>query len=339
MARWNGDGLMDAQGKVFAAWPGQRPTQRCPCSRDAKATKQDVLAQYNTLANLVAPARSHGHRELERGRARRRHGAAERRYRGAARPRRCGSAARAFHCHGVAGSGARSSPPWLTWTCVTPTASPWAGRQPTRRVPETRGTDPMSRKTGQASDRGPRRGHLQGGGHRRRDPAGRRRGDRRHRLASLARPEEGRGGEHRVHRAVHPAGGGGSRAHGRLPDPFGVHRHRRQPRAQPELPWRGGDPRQGMHRRRRGARHRRGARGQHPGGPEDPARAAPGFHHRRPGRHPRTHRHVRRATRSARAHRHRRRQRRPEHRALRGALRPQGGRRDPGADWRPAMRC
>ena len=46
-----------------------------------------------------------------------------------------------------------------------------------------------------------------------------------------------------------------------------------------------------------------------PGGPEDPARAATGIHHRRPGRHPRSDRHVGRAARGQGAHRHRRRQR------------------------------
>jgi hypothetical protein len=58
-------------------------------------------------------------------------------------------------------------------------------------------------------------------------------------------------------------------------------------------------------RRRCRARDRRGARGRDPGRPENPARAAAGIHHRRPGRHPRTDRHVRRAPRGARAHGHR----------------------------------
>ena len=63
-----------------------------------------------------------------------------------------------------------------------------------------------------------------------------------------------------------------------------------------------------------------------PGGPEDPARAAAGIHHRRPGRHPRSHRHVRRAARSQGAHRHRRRQRGAEHREVHAALRPRSRR-------------
>ncbi len=53
----------------------------------------------------------------------------------------------------------------------------------------------------------------------------------------------------------------------------------------------------------------RGGRGQgrgHSRGPEDPARVAAGIHHRRPGRHPRSHRHVGRAPGSQGAHRHRR---------------------------------
>ena len=75
------------------------------------------------------------------------------------------------------------------------------------------------------------------------------RGDR-HRRAALARPQERRGGQHRIDRAVDPARHRGSRAHGRLRDPLGVRRHCRQPRAQPELARRGRDPRPRSERRR-----------------------------------------------------------------------------------------
>ncbi len=146
----------------------------------------------------------------------------------------------------------------------------------------------------------------------------------RHRLASFARPEEGRGRQHRIDRAVDPARGRGSRADGRLRDPLGVRRHRRQPRAQPELARHRRDPRQGSDRRRRRSRDRRGAGRGDPGRPEDPARPAAGIHHRQPGRHPRADRHVRRAPRGQGAHRHRRGQRRAEHRQVRAALRPGG---------------
>ena len=148
-----------------------------------------------------------------------------------------------------------------------------------------------------------------------------------HRLAALARPEEGRGRQHRVDGAVDPARGRGSRAHGRLRDPLGVRRHRRQPRAQPQLARRRGDPRQGSHARRRRARDRCGQGGGDSGRPEDPARAAAGVHRRRPGRHPRSDRHVGRAPRGQGAHRHRRGQRGAEHREVHPALRPRGRRR------------
>src|SRR6202035_154316 len=100
---------------------------------------------------------------------------------------------------------------------------------------------------GAKSHRRPRYRHLQSGG------AGR--GGRRRRLdralgpglAALAGTEEGRRGQHRVHGSVHPARGGGSGAHGGLRDPLGVRRHRRQPRAQPQLARRGRGARQGGH--------------------------------------------------------------------------------------------
>ena len=41
--------------------------------------------------------------------------------------------------------------------------------------------------------------------------------------------------EHRVHGALDSARRRGSRAHGRLRHPLGVHRYRRQPRSQPEF--------------------------------------------------------------------------------------------------------
>jgi cell division protein FtsA len=54
-------------------------------------------------------------------------------------------------------------------------------------------------------------------------------------------------------------------------DPLGLRRHRRQPRAQPELARHRRDQGQGGHERRRRARDRRRPRRRHPGRPEDPA--------------------------------------------------------------------
>ena len=54
VARWNGDGLMDAQGRVFvhstdAAYAG------LPALAGREGSEQDVLAQYDTLQALLAP--------------------------------------------------------------------------------------------------------------------------------------------------------------------------------------------------------------------------------------------------------------------------------------------
>jgi cell division protein FtsQ len=52
VARWNGDGLMDARGKVFAH--SQDPAYaRLPLLSGHDGDAPDVLAQYNTLADLM----------------------------------------------------------------------------------------------------------------------------------------------------------------------------------------------------------------------------------------------------------------------------------------------
>lgn len=54
VARWNSDGLMDAQGRVFVhAQTGAYAA--LPLLTGREGDEQDVLAEYNTLANLVAP--------------------------------------------------------------------------------------------------------------------------------------------------------------------------------------------------------------------------------------------------------------------------------------------
>jgi hypothetical protein len=68
-------------------------------------------------------------------------------------------------------------------------------------------------------------------------------------IASLEGPEEGRGREHRVHGAVHPARDRGGRADGRLRDQPGLCRHRRQSCAQPQLARHRRHPRQARSRR------------------------------------------------------------------------------------------
>ncbi len=107
----------------------------------------------------------------------------------------------------------------------------------------------------------------------------------------------------------------------------------------PELARRRRDPRQGSDAGRRRARHRRREGRRDSRRPEDPARAAAGIHHRRPGRHPRSHRHVGRAPRSEGAHRHRRGQRRAEHREVHAALRPRPSRTWCSSSSRRASPC
>ena len=68
VARWNGDGLMDARGRVFVhdvqgrtnAAGGRMPGaasdySNLPMLSGRDGSEQDVLAQYDTLAGLVAP--------------------------------------------------------------------------------------------------------------------------------------------------------------------------------------------------------------------------------------------------------------------------------------------
>lgn len=54
VARWNGDGLMDAQGRVFAR-SQDKVYASLPSLAGQEGGEQDVLAQYNTLAGLLAP--------------------------------------------------------------------------------------------------------------------------------------------------------------------------------------------------------------------------------------------------------------------------------------------
>jgi cell division protein FtsQ len=53
VARWNGDGLMDARGRVFAHGEAGAYAS-LPMLSGREGSEQDVLAQYNTLASLVA---------------------------------------------------------------------------------------------------------------------------------------------------------------------------------------------------------------------------------------------------------------------------------------------
>ena len=53
VARWNGDGLMDAQGRVFVH-DTDKAYAALPMLSGRDGGEQDVLAQYNTLASLVA---------------------------------------------------------------------------------------------------------------------------------------------------------------------------------------------------------------------------------------------------------------------------------------------
>jgi cell division protein FtsQ len=54
VARWNADGLMDAEGRVFARLPtGAYAALPLLTGRDQDS--QDVLAEYDTLSNLVTP--------------------------------------------------------------------------------------------------------------------------------------------------------------------------------------------------------------------------------------------------------------------------------------------
>ncbi len=54
VARWGSDGLMDAQGKVFAHVQSNAYAA-LPQLTGREGDEQDVLAQFNTLTNLVVP--------------------------------------------------------------------------------------------------------------------------------------------------------------------------------------------------------------------------------------------------------------------------------------------
>ncbi len=54
VARWNTDGLMDAQGRVFTH-TDTKPYAALPQLTGRDEDAQDVLAQYDTLSNLVTP--------------------------------------------------------------------------------------------------------------------------------------------------------------------------------------------------------------------------------------------------------------------------------------------
>ncbi|MCK7508365.1 MAG: FtsQ-type POTRA domain-containing protein [Desulfobacterales bacterium] len=110
------------------------------------------------------------------------------------------------------------------------------GRPPGDRQPgqgracrRKQGPKEAERHAAQGRHRG-RAGHrhdqdLRGGGRGVRQ----RRQHHRHRDPPVGRPAQGRRGQHRGDGGVHQEGGGGGRAHGRLRDLLGVHRHRRRP--------------------------------------------------------------------------------------------------------------
>ncbi len=52
VARWNTDGLMDAQGKVFVRTHSSE-WAKLPLLTGAQGSEQDVLAEYNTLVSLL----------------------------------------------------------------------------------------------------------------------------------------------------------------------------------------------------------------------------------------------------------------------------------------------
>jgi cell division protein FtsQ len=54
VARWNGDGLMDAQGRVFTR-TADKTYASLPMLSGREDSEQDVLAQYDTLEALVQP--------------------------------------------------------------------------------------------------------------------------------------------------------------------------------------------------------------------------------------------------------------------------------------------
>lgn len=54
VARWNGDGLMDAQGQVFVH-NGDQAYASLPMLSGREDSAEDVLAQYDTLAALLQP--------------------------------------------------------------------------------------------------------------------------------------------------------------------------------------------------------------------------------------------------------------------------------------------
>ncbi|MGH8402800.1 MAG: cell division protein FtsQ/DivIB, partial [Gammaproteobacteria bacterium] len=54
VARWNGDGLMDAQGKVFVH-AGGKTWPKLPLLTGPEGSGQDVLTQFNTFASVLTP--------------------------------------------------------------------------------------------------------------------------------------------------------------------------------------------------------------------------------------------------------------------------------------------
>ena len=126
-------------------------------------------------------------------------------------------------------------------TRVTPTV--WRHRlQPRRQQnPNAAGMARSHEKRKQRPDRRARHRHLEG----------RRRGGRsaarwsvpgdRPRSSRVARPAQGRGGQHRSDRAIDTPSARGSRVDGRVPDSRRVHRHRRQSHQELQLERHGGD--------------------------------------------------------------------------------------------------
>jgi hypothetical protein len=144
-------------------------------------------------------------------------------------------------------------------------------------------------------------------------------------VAPSARPEARRGGQHRRHRAEHPAGAERGRDDGRLQDRPRLHRHHRQPHPRPEQHRHGHRARQPRgHAGGRAPRGRDRQGHQHPQRPAPAAGGAAGVRDRRP-RGEGADRHERQPARGEGAHRDRRAERGREHPQVRAPLRPGSG--------------
>ncbi len=335
LARWGDAALVNTHGEVFeAAYDGELPVFVGP-----EGAAREIAIQYRYFrrspgrdrrdagagAGLGAPRLAGEARERPDA------GARAREHRGAARALR--GAARA---HDRDASGAAST----TWTCAMPTALRCASRSCATRRPsrsaggarDENGTERMNKARDNkklivgldigtskiaaiVAEIKPEGGFeiIGMGNHPSRGP------------------EEGRGRQHRDHGQRDPARARGSRADGRLQDPRGLHRHRRQPHQELQLAGHGRDQGQGGRAARHRARDRDREAVQIPNdqqilhilnqefiidGQED-VREPLGMSGR--------------AARSQGAHRHRRGVRRAEHHQVRAPLRAGGARPDAAA--------